>query len=216
MTVELMLVRHGNTFGPGDRVVWVGAGEDLPLVERGREQAAELGAALARIGWRPTAAVSSGLLRQREHLDIAVPPDTPRAVDAALSEIDYGRWGGLTTEEITERFGADEVTAWGERSEWPTEAGWGETEDEVRARVRGFAAKVAEGVYGERVLACSSNGVLRWFLDLAEGALGRAVADGTFKVGTGRVGRLAHPGGSGVDWEVRAWNLKPEELTASA
>ena len=33
--IELLLVRHGNTFAPGDRVVWVGKGQDLPLVESG-------------------------------------------------------------------------------------------------------------------------------------------------------------------------------------
>ena len=37
--VELLLVRHGNTFGPGDAVTWVGAREDLPLVESGEAQA---------------------------------------------------------------------------------------------------------------------------------------------------------------------------------
>ena len=44
--IELLLVRHGNTFSPGDRVSWVGRGEDLPLVESGRAQASALGATL--------------------------------------------------------------------------------------------------------------------------------------------------------------------------
>ena len=69
--IELLLVRHGNTFAPGDRIVWVGKGEDLPLVESGRAQAEALAAALHAAGWRPTAAVSGGLRRQVEHLRLA-------------------------------------------------------------------------------------------------------------------------------------------------
>ena len=38
--------------------------------------------------------------------------------------------------------------------------------------------------------ACSSNGLLRWFLGLMDGALERAIAEGGFKVRTGHYGML--------------------------
>ena len=43
----LLLARHGNTFEPSDKVVWVGARTDLPLTSMGREQAAALGEGLS-------------------------------------------------------------------------------------------------------------------------------------------------------------------------
>ncbi|MEM1453216.1 MAG: histidine phosphatase family protein [Planctomycetota bacterium] len=208
--IELLLVRHGNTFGPGDRVVWVGRGQDLPLVDKGREQARALAGALAEAGWSPTAALSGGLKRQTEHLDIATGGAPPPERHAALDEVDYGDWGGLTTDEIEARFGADEVRAWNERSLWPERAGWPESRNEVVARVRALAAEIASGRHGERVLACSSNGLLRWFLDLVPGALDAALAGGTFKVGTGRVGRLTVEPGATPRWSVASWNLPPD------
>ena len=46
MSMHVILARHGNTFDPGEQPVWVGARTDLPLVAKGRDQAAEIGAAL--------------------------------------------------------------------------------------------------------------------------------------------------------------------------
>jgi probable phosphoglycerate mutase len=37
--MQLILSRHGNTFSPQDAVVWVGAKQDLPLVDSGVLQA---------------------------------------------------------------------------------------------------------------------------------------------------------------------------------
>jgi len=211
--IELVLVRHGNTFGPGDRIVWVGKGQDIPLVEKGREQASVLHAALGRAGWSPTAALSGGLKRQVEHLEIATGGAPAPERNHALDEVDYGVWGGLTTDEISERFGADEMTAWNETSRWPTNADWPETRESVISRVHAFAADVAAGRHGDRVLVCSSNGLLRWFLGLVPGSLDAALAAGTFKVKTGHVGKLVHRAGEDSRpgrWEVCSWNLPPD------
>lgn len=214
MSVELVLVRHGNTFGPGDRIVWVGKGEDLPLVPSGRDQAEALGASLKSAGWTPSAVLSGGLKRQVEHLAIAAPPGSPEPLQLeALDEVDYGAWGGLTTDEIVERFGAEEMDAWNERSAWPSGADWPETEAEVRGRVRSFLEDVGAGRFGERVLVCSSNGLLRWFLDAVPGALERARAEGTFKVKTGGVGRMVSDStGPSPRWTVTHWNSPPAEF----
>ncbi|MEM6674293.1 MAG: histidine phosphatase family protein [Planctomycetota bacterium] len=211
--IELVLVRHGNTFGPGDPVVWVGRNEDVPLVESGREQARRLRGALSAAEWSPSAALSGGLARQTEHLAIATGGEPAPTVARELDEIDYGPWGGLTTDEIVERFGADEVTAWNERSAWPTS--WPGSLEGVQAGVRALADEIAAGRHGERVIACSSNGLLRWFLDLEPGRLDSALQDGTFKMRTGNVGTLRWGTGSGKSgWTVESWNRPPEELFA--
>jgi len=204
---ELPLVRHGNTFAPGDRIIWVGSGEDLPLVESGRAQARALAKTLASAEWCPSAALSGGLKRQVEHLHLATAGAPAPGVHAALNEVDYGRWGGRTTDEIVAEHGDAAVRAWNERSEWPESAGWPESLEEVRARVGRFAAEVASGRHGSRVLVCSSNGLLRWFLGLVPGALEEAIERGTFKVKTGHVGRMECDR-SGL-WSVRSWNQPP-------
>ena len=208
-TRTLLLVRHGNTFAPGDRIVWVGANQDFPLVKRGQEQAQELRAVLERVHWTPDTAVSGGLTRQVEHIDLAAPRGVPRTVDARLGELDYGPWGGLSTDEIIERDGPSAIEGWNERSEWPDGAGWPESLESVRARVAAFAQAVAEGAFGNRVLACSSNGLMRWFLELVPGALQSAVADGAFKVGTGRTCLLRLEGNV---WKVGFWNRAPGDI----
>jgi len=55
MTRQLFIVRHGNTFDPGDTVTRVGARTDLPLSSSGRAQADALarhfaGMSFAQIG----------------------------------------------------------------------------------------------------------------------------------------------------------------------
>ena len=194
--------------------MWVGKGQDLPLVPSGLDQARALGEALTKAGWVPSAAMSGGLKRQVEHLRLAAPDGSPAPMRIeALDEVDYGDWGGLTTDEIHERFGPDEVNAWNERSEWPKNAGWPETETEVRSRVQAFLTEVATGRYGRRVLVCSSNGLLRWFLDAVPGALESALKEGTFKVKTGGVGLMRLPSEeAGAPWQVALWNTPPSSL----
>ena len=51
--MRLILARHGNTFGPGDTPVWVGAREDLPLTDKGRVQSIQFGLALKEAGITP-------------------------------------------------------------------------------------------------------------------------------------------------------------------
>lgn len=204
--IDLILVRHGNTFGPGDPVVWVGKGEDVPLVESGRAQAALFGETLRAANWSPTGAVCGGLVRQLQHLELATGGTPPPQRTSDLNEVDYGLWGGLSTEAIVESFGPAEVEGWNVRSEIPSGADWPESGPDIEARVASFAATVARGDFGPRVLACSSNGLLRWFLKLVPGAFDGAIERGEFKVKTGHYGRLSH-GPSG--WSISTWNQHP-------
>ena len=68
--MKIILARHGNTFGPGDTPVWVGAKEDLPLVEKGCEQSAAVGAYLKSEGLMPDRIISGPLKRTLEGADI--------------------------------------------------------------------------------------------------------------------------------------------------
>ncbi len=204
----LILARHGNTFGPGDKVVWVGARTDLPLVEKGRAQATDLGLALARNGISPDLVVTGPLRRTRETAAIAaeiIKYDAERIrVDQRLIEIDYGVWEGRSSEEIRNDYGAASFQAWEDDGVWPPDAGWVPSKPEMTARIDGFVDDLLASVDGDRiVLVISSNGLFR--------ALGKwaGLAPAQAKMATGHIA-LAKLSQDSVD--ILVWNQAPGYL----
>src|SRR5689334_17941090 len=109
--MNLILSRHGNTFGPNDPVVWAGLTNDLPLVEAGIAQAERLGRVLQIQKIRPVAVYCSSLQRTSKYASIIIERAELRLkpiVDKRLDEIDYGAWTGLTNSEIIKLFGEKE------------------------------------------------------------------------------------------------------------
>ncbi len=218
--MQLFLARHGNTFGPTDRVVWIGREQDLPLVEAGRRQAEALAEAFARAHVAPSLVLCGPLTRTREFADIvtgALGLPTAR-IEPRLDEIDYGAWSGLTRDEIVARFGADEVDAWVEHARWPDKAGFGNDEatlrDEARSLVADLQHELGDEVDDTAVLLVSSNGRLRYFLELIDGEFERRRATKAFAVGTGRLGRIdVARDERAVDAPptavLRYWNVEP-------
>ena len=90
----LYLARHAQTASSAVDS-FNGRGE-LPLTERGREQARRLGVRLA--GVRFAAVYRSPLGRTAETAALVAPRLTAEVLPA-LSEIDYGRWEGLSPEQ---------------------------------------------------------------------------------------------------------------------
>jgi len=210
---DLLLFRHGNTFGPGDPVIRLGRNEDLPLVASGEAQARTAADALAARAVRPAAVYTSPLKRARRFAEIVatgVGASAP-VVDERLNELDYGAWSGLTDEAIAARFGQDALDAWNKRGIWPEGAGWGEGEAAVTTRLAAFAADALRrhGPIGT-VLAVSSAGTLRYALAaLVPEEYARLRAAGGLKIGTGRAVRMRHDGRA---WALADWNAAPEAL----
>jgi broad specificity phosphatase PhoE len=145
---ELVLVRHGET-------EWTLAGKhtgrtDIPLTDRGREQARTVGAVLR--GRRFALVLTSPLARAAETCRLAGFGETavPRE---ELMEWDYGAYEGRTTVEIRK-----ERSGW---SLWRDGVPEGETAAEVATRVDRVIADVrpAEG----DVLVFAHGHVLRVF-----------------------------------------------------
>ncbi len=207
--MDLIFARHGNTFGPGDKVVWVGRETDLPLVERGEEQAREAAEALRAAGLTPTSIRSATLKRTRGFAGIihaALCPDAPLAQDSRLDEIDYGAWAGLSAEEIAALpGGAAMAEAWQKADVWPQHAGWRSTQAEILGAVRSFLdeALVATNSGDERRLFVSSNGTLRFVPHL----LGIAEPGVSYQMKTGHLGLIRRM----PDGRLRlvCWNTKP-------
>jgi probable phosphoglycerate mutase len=159
----ILLARHGNTFGPGDKVVWVGAKEDLPLVAKGEDQAAALGNALREAHLTPNRIISGPLKRTRRAADLVAVLcgfHGQIEIDDRLLEIDYGSWGGKSCDEIIAEYGADAHRTWNEEHRRPDGVDWSPDE----ATLRSNALAVMEDAAATRpfTLIITSNGVLRY------------------------------------------------------
>jgi probable phosphoglycerate mutase len=207
----LILSRHGNTFGPNDPIFWVGAKNDLPLVESGIVQAQKLANALLASGITPDAIYCGPLKRTREYADIvrqSVDPGISVIVDERLNEIDYGEWSGLNDQEIRQRFGSQDLENWNDQGVWPLRGGWSGSESEILKEVENFTAEVSQRHEKETtILAITSNGRLRYFLRLFPEIFADYRQKKILKVATGKVCLLAKQKDELV---LLCWNEDPE------
>jgi probable phosphoglycerate mutase len=205
-----LFARHGNTFAPGDKVVWVGRETDLPLVGKGLEQAAAVADSLRRKGLIPDAIYCASLRRTRhfaaiigETLGLPEP-----MVDPRLDELDYGAWAGRSNDEIVaaDPAAAAEMEAWNTADRWPKQAGWVSQVSDVMAALADFAAsRLAPGRH-LRPLVVSSNGILRFFPRLL---LETGDHLPSFKMRTGHLGLIERrEGGAGLV----AWDIAPDQF----
>lgn len=211
--MTLIFARHGNTFGPGDKVVWVGRETDLPLVGRGEEQAREAADALRSAGLIPTSVTSGTLKRTRGFAGIvrdALCPAVTAVQDPRLDEIDYGAWAGLSSEEIAALPGGPAMAeAWQKEDVWPEGAGWRSTQAEILDALRSFLDEVlATAREGETRLIVSSNGTLRFVPRL----LGIAEPGVSYQMKTGHLGLVRRD----VDGlRLACWNAAPRDFSSA-
>lgn len=214
--LKLYLCRHGNTFEPGDKIVWVGKHEDAPLAKKGLEQAHTMALHLEQQAEHPSAFYCSNLQRTQRYAEIikaTLSNEAPIMTERALNELDYGDWGGLTTDQIISQYGEDPVKQWQEESVFPiAELGnWGDTAEAVEARIQDFVSRLiqlkeASDQPSQPIVIVSSNGVLRFFLKLIPGEFERAIAAKTFKMKTGHFSILTY---DGQDFRLTEWNQNP-------
>jgi broad specificity phosphatase PhoE len=151
----ILLARHGETDWNRERR-WQGR-SDLPLNDRGREQATALADELEGV---PFAAVYSSDLRRAYETALAVAERRGLAVTPMpeLREIDVGSWTGLTQDEVKERFrdGYRQMRTRAGR-------GWegGETYAEMGRRVLDAVRRIAADHAGETVLVVTHSGPIR-------------------------------------------------------
>ena len=155
---RLILVRHGETVGQSS-LRYYGA-TDIPLSSLGRVQARE---ARSRIPGETFEAVwASCLARSWQAAQIIAPGHLVR-LEADFREIDFGRWEGLTREEI-EWLDPALHADWQTRKpgfEFPE----GETRSGFRRRIEaGLSRLRASGVRSALVVA--HKGVVRTLLEL--------------------------------------------------
>lgn len=208
MSALVILCRHGNTFAKGDKVVMIGAGEDLPLTEEGLAQGDALGQTIAQAAVPVSRVIAGPLKRTMQFAQRIISQAAPGlvcATDERLKELDYGAWSGLTDGEIVERFGSEPLRAWREDAAWPAGAGFSPAEDVVVGQCESLLdeLKVSGGVS----VVVTSNGRLRQFGKLLGQRGGTGSAPAAVSTGAACVLRW-----SGSEWKVLAWNAKPPAL----
>lgn len=181
----LILSRHGNTFERDEAPRIVGAKEDVPLTSEGEAQARSLGLALDDAGVRLDCLYAGPLRRTVDYAGIAAAASSQYCVvvtDERLRELDFGSWSGLTDSQIAERFGYDVLQAWRKEGRRPEGCGWGPTEDLVRSNIRSLADSLSG-----MSLCVTSNGILRYALELDPDAFAARSRNGGFRVKTGNI-----------------------------
>jgi broad specificity phosphatase PhoE len=207
--MKLIFSRHGNTFDANTPATWVGCKNNLPLVEAGIAQAKTFANSLAQAGIKLNAIYCGPLKRTVDYAQIIVDElksDLTPTIDLRLNELDYGIWSGLTNQQIIEKFGSDILENWEKNCVWPAN-GWGSSEPVVRAEVLSFAEEMANKHKShENILAVTSNGKLRYFLNLVPGEFENHVKTDSIKIKTGNVCQLKF-----IDdaWKLNYWNKSP-------
>lgn len=210
--MEIILSRHGNTFGPKDPVVWTGSSNDLPLVEQGIAQAEKFANTLVAQKFVPKAIFCGPLQRTFKYASIItqrVGLSVSPIVDSRLNEVDYGDWTGLTNEQVASRFGISQLKGWDEQCIWPTQGNWGGSELELLADVSSFVEDLKRKYdENDRIVVITSNGRLRYFLKRVEGEFEKRLASRSFKVKTGNICKLENKKGV---LSISYWNVEPVE-----
>lgn len=128
--LNLLLTRHGKA-ASGD--VMLGGQLDVSLLPEGRAEALELARRL--LGVRVDRIIASPMLRALETAQ-TIATGRPVEVDERLRELDYGRWEGLTYDEI-ETLDPELRARW-EHDPARTHSPGGESGDDVAARAVSF------------------------------------------------------------------------------
>jgi alpha-ribazole phosphatase len=161
--LDIIFVRHGET--EGNRLKQYIGRTDLPLNERGREQANELAAKLAweLAGKRVDRVFHSPSLRTRQTAEILLTGlALPIHPDPRLLELDFGAWDGKTYAEI-EALDRARLWAWYD-DPWSVTPPGGECLRELDVRLAAWVEHVMQNHRGETLLVVTHGGPIRWFL----------------------------------------------------
>lgn len=211
----LIIARHGNTFGPEDTPTRVGKHTDIPLVDKGRAQAAALGRYLRKNDLLPDVAYSSTLQRTKETAQIALENAACKLPVYALDifdEIDYGPDENLSEDKVIARIGKEAIIQWDENAIVPQ--GWNFDPQQAKEDWARFANQITKthdtmtnNVMNieETVLVVTSNGIARFAPYITEN-FDEFKKNYNIKLKTGSLGILRHTDGK---WNILEWGVVP-------
>ena len=201
----LIICRHGNTFDPGQTPTRVGAHTDLPLVEKGFDQAKAIGRWLKTNGIYPDAVYCSPLQRTRQTAETALKEagysEPVYALDI-FTEIDYGPDENKTEEDVIARIGQDAILKWDKDAIVPD--GWKADPQSIIRNWKDFASHILKDEQS-CVMVVTSNGIAR-FAPHITGDFEGFAARHDIKISTGAICVFANENGQ---WIIKDWNVKP-------
>ena len=148
------LLRHGKTGFPG---CYIGS-RDVPLSPEGVLQVGTLQTTFQSHNFDKI--LISPMLRCRQTCDIVL-PDTAVTYSDNLREVDFGRWEGLTFEQIAKQ-DPEIVTEWADGAPGFTFPD-GESVASFGKRIKKIATELSQ-MQGEKILVVSHGGVIRVLL----------------------------------------------------
>ncbi len=203
MMKHLVIIRHGNTFRPGEPSLRVGRRSDLPLVEEERARLA--GQNIARLGLLPSRVVAAPLLRTMQTAALVLQElglECPIEASESFSEIDYGPDEAKSEEEVVARIGQAALDLWNRDAIPPP--GWQVKPEKIVQEWQNFAQNIRDQ---ETVLVVSSNGIIRFAPQILPPLDYQRFATGNdLKVTTGGLCVFRY---EKKRWFVDAWNVKP-------
>jgi len=212
--LELILIRHGNTFESDQTAVQVGKKTDLPLTREGRHQAERIAQFLSTNQILPNTIHCGTLSRQTETANIihqSFPDAQLHSNQEAFDEIDYGAWEGLSSEEIKNKWPL-EYQNWLDRAQWPNNI-FSQTLEERIHLLQSWKTKILSTQNTKTThLVVSSNGILRLMLyfnpSLWEKVTQQNQMD-LYKVKTGHLCKVTYSNNQ-LQINLEDWNIKPE------
>jgi 2,3-bisphosphoglycerate-dependent phosphoglycerate mutase len=206
MHTKLLVVRHGNTFGPDETPLRVGGRTDIPLVESGRHQARCLGLYLKHNDLIPDFVFSASLKRARQTAELALEAiQVKREIKESITfnEIDYGPDENCTEEEVISRIGKDAIEQWNLDATVPE--GWNVDPEKIIEGWHQFATMCRNTYPNSIVMVTTSNGIARFAPHLT-GDFSAFAKKHPIKISTGGLClfTLRHD-----TWDIDQWNVKP-------
>ncbi len=212
---KLIIARHGNTFTSDQTPTRVGARTDLPLVDKGCEQAIALGRYLKEYNLVPDSVYCSSLMRTRQTAELALLEMGVKEHIYALeifNEIDYGIDENQPEDKVIARIGRKAIENWDKNAVVPD--GWRVNPDEIIQNWLGFSNQISKTHdeitnnimdISEIVLVVTSNGIAR-FAPHITGDFEGFIREFSIKLKTGAFGILELNHGK---WRVTDWNIVP-------
>lgn len=202
---KIILVRHGNTFGPGDIPTRVGARTDLDLVAKGIEQGRAAGRLIAdTITSSVDRVFTSELKRTQQTADAILESVTlvgDRTEDKRFNEVDYGPDENQPEEKVIARIGQSAIDAWDKNAVVPE--GWLIDPEKVLGDLKQFLHDIVHDESSNTALVVTSNGIARFFVDLISNQ--DEVRSKGIKISTGAVCLLEWAENA---WFATSWNMK--------
>lgn len=196
---RLIIVRHGDTFDPGEAPRRIGSRTDLPLTESGRRQASRLRHYIKQTGISFSTVLSGRLQRTIQTARLILGKDgDDHQVNIAdfLTEIDHGPDENQRDVDVVRRIGEAAMNAWDcdaiAPAEWLTD---------TPHRIAAWRAVLSAPPMGDTLLV-TSNGAAK-FLFLADPTLR---PQESLKLRTGSLGIVDRKQGG---WNTTIWDYRP-------